>query len=68
MTQARFIASRADGFEQAAGLFSSLLNKRLDVTEKHQLIAMLEEVAEPTEAQTDAIEVLKRRLGLGSQR
>jgi hypothetical protein len=68
MTQARFIASRADGFEQAAGLFSNLLNKRLDVTEKHQLIAMLEEVAEPTEAQTDAIELLKRRLGLGPQR
>ena len=68
MTQARFIASRADGFEQAAGLFSNLLNKRLDVTEKHQLIAMLEEVAEPTEAQTNAIELLKRRLGLGPQR
>jgi hypothetical protein len=64
MTQARFIASRADSFEQAAGLFSSLFNKRLDVTEKHQLIAMLEEVAEPTTAQTEAIEMLKRRLGL----
>ena len=68
MTQARFIASRADGFEQAAGLFSNLLNKRLNVTEKHQLIAMLEEVAEPTEAQTESIAALKRRLGLAPQR
>ena len=68
MTQARFIASRADGFEQAAGLFSNLLNKRLDVTEKHQLIAMLEEVAEPTEAQTESIEMLRRRLGLAPAR
>jgi uncharacterized tellurite resistance protein B-like protein len=68
MTQARFIAARADSFEQAAGLFSNLLNKRLDVTEKHQLIAMLEEVAEPTEAQTESIEMLRRRLGLAPAR
>jgi uncharacterized tellurite resistance protein B-like protein len=68
MTQARFIASRADSFEQAAGQFSNLLNKRLNVTEKHQLVAMLEEVAEPTEAQTEAILMLKRRLALAPQR
>lgn len=68
MTQARFIAGRADSFEQAAGLFSNLLNKRLDVTEKHQLVAMLEEVAEPTAAQTESIEMLKRRLGLAPAR
>ena len=64
MTQARFTAGRADNFEQAAGLFTDLLKKRLDVAEKHQLIAMLEEVAEPTEAQTESIEGLKRRIGL----
>ena len=68
MTQARFIASRADSFEQAAGLFSNLLNKRVDVTEKYQLIAMLEEVAEPTEAQIETILMLKRKLGLAPQR
>ena len=68
MPQARFTAGRADNFEQAAGLFCDLLNKRLNVTEKHQLIAMLEEVAEPTEAQTESIEVLKRRLGLAAPR
>jgi uncharacterized tellurite resistance protein B-like protein len=67
MTQARFIASRADSFEQAAGLFSDLLKKRLSDYERHQLIAMLEEVAGhegPSEAQTEAIAGLKRRVGL----
>jgi uncharacterized tellurite resistance protein B-like protein len=71
MTQARFIASRADSFEQAAGLFSDLLKKRLTADERHQLIAMLEEVAGydgPSEAQTGAIEGLKRRIGLAPAR
>jgi uncharacterized tellurite resistance protein B-like protein len=68
MTQARFIASRADNFEHAAGFFADLIKKRLTVTEKHQLIAMLEEVAEPTEAQTESIEGLKRRIGLAPLR
>jgi len=45
MTQARFIASRADGFEQAAGLFSDLFNKSLTVSEKLELMSMLEAVA-----------------------
>jgi uncharacterized tellurite resistance protein B-like protein len=71
MTQARFIASRADNFEHAAGLLSGLIDKRLTAAEKHQLIAMLEEVAAldgPSDAQTEAIDVLKRRIGLAPPR
>jgi uncharacterized tellurite resistance protein B-like protein len=67
MTQARFIASRADNFEHAAGFFADLLNKRLTADERLHLIDMLGDVARiegPTEAQTDAIEGMKRRLGL----
>lgn len=67
MTQARFIASRADSFGEAAGIFSDLLAKRLTTDEKQQLVVMLEEVARadgPSAAQTEAIEGLKRRLGL----
>jgi uncharacterized tellurite resistance protein B-like protein len=71
MTQARFIASRADSFEHAAGLLSDLIKKRLTPDERHQLIAMLEEVAGhdgPSEAQTEAIDLLKRRIGLAPSR
>jgi len=67
MTQARFIAARADNFEHAASLFSELLKNRLTVDERHQLIVMLQEVAGhegPSQAQVDAIEGLERRLGL----
>ena len=67
MTQARFIASRADNFDQAAGLFADMLNKRLNPDERLHLIDMMGDVARvegPTEAQNDAIESLKRRLGL----
>ncbi len=71
MTQARFIASRADNFDHAAGLLSDLLKKRLSTDERHELIAMLEEVARydgPSEAQNEAIEGLKRRIGLAPVR
>jgi uncharacterized tellurite resistance protein B-like protein len=67
MTQARFIASRADNFDQAAGVFADMLNKRLTADERLHLIDMLGDVARiegPTEAQTEAMESLKRRLGL----
>jgi hypothetical protein len=67
MTQARFIASRADSFDHAAGLLAELLTKRLTVDERLHLLDMLGEVARiegPTEAQTEAIESLKRRLRL----
>lgn len=67
MTQARFIASRADSFDHAAGLLAELLTKRLTVDERLHLLDMLGEVARiegPSEAQTGAIESLKRRLRL----
>jgi uncharacterized tellurite resistance protein B-like protein len=67
MTQARFIASRADSFEQAAGVFAERLNRWLTVDERGQLVTMLEEVARlegPSHAQVEAIETLKRRIGL----
>jgi hypothetical protein len=67
MAQARFIASRAIGFAQAAVVFADLFNKRLTVDEKRQLVDMVEEVANfegPHEAHADALGVLARRVGL----
>jgi uncharacterized tellurite resistance protein B-like protein len=71
MTAARFIASRAEGFEQAAGLFSDLFNARLTSDERQELIGMLEEIAAvegPCPAHNEAIELVKRRIGLASAR
>jgi uncharacterized tellurite resistance protein B-like protein len=71
MTQARFIASRAESFEQAAGLFSDLLNKRLMTSERLDLISLVREVAQidgPSEAQAAALQVLQQRLGLAPTR
>jgi uncharacterized tellurite resistance protein B-like protein len=65
--QARFIAGRADSFEQAAGLFTDMFIKRLTREERQQLVRMVEEVAElehRSEAHADAISVLRRRMGL----
>jgi len=67
MRQARFIAGRADSFEQAAALFTDLLNKRLTRDEKRQLVHMVDEVAEiddRSEAHAEAIDLLARRMGL----
>ena len=67
MSQARFIASRAVGFTQAAVVFADLFNKRLTVDEKRQLVDMVGEVANfegPQEAHADALGVLARRVGL----
>jgi uncharacterized tellurite resistance protein B-like protein len=67
MTQARFIASRADSFAQAAALFGDLFNKKLTVDEKHELVEMVEKVAildGHSEAHAQAVEVLVRRVGL----
>ena len=64
MAQARFIASRADSFEQAAGLFSNLLKSRLTEAERRQLVEMIETIAAhdgPSEPQRDAISALNRR-------
>ena len=64
MTQARFVASRADGFEQAVGLFSSLLKSRLTDAERRQLVDMVEAIAAhdgPSQPQREAIDALRRR-------
>jgi uncharacterized tellurite resistance protein B-like protein len=69
MRQARFIAGRADSFEQAAGLFTDLFTKRLTDDERRQLVRMVEEVAElehRSEAHAEAIGVLRRRMGLAT--
>jgi len=67
MTQARFIASRADSFAQAAALFSDLINKKLTHDEKRELVDMIEEVAcfeKSSEAHALAVNGLSRRIGL----
>jgi uncharacterized tellurite resistance protein B-like protein len=67
MRQARFIAGRADSFEQAAALFAGLLNKHLTPDEKRQLVDMVEEIAQieaRSDAHAEAIQVLTRRMGL----
>jgi uncharacterized tellurite resistance protein B-like protein len=67
MTQARFIASRADSFAQAAALFADLFNKKLTLDEKRELVVMMEEVANfegRREAHVEALDVLARRVGV----
>jgi len=67
MTAARFIASRAESFEQAAGLFSDLFNARLTADERRELVDMLEKIASvdgPSAAQNDALQLIERRIGL----
>jgi hypothetical protein len=64
MTQARFVASRAESFEQAVGLFANLFRLRLTDLERRQLVEMVEAIAGhdgPSEPQREAIETLKRR-------
>ena len=68
LTHARFSASRAQGFAEAAGLFAGLFNKQLTGDERRELVGMVEEVAQidggRSAAQTEAIDVLKRKVGL----
>jgi hypothetical protein len=67
MAQARFIASRADSFAQAAALFAELFNKKLTVDEKRELVEMVEKVADlegPRQVHAEAVDVLARRVGL----
>jgi len=64
MTLARFVAGRADSFEQAAGLFANLLKSRLTDVERRQLVEMVEIIAAhdgPSEGQRESIEALRRR-------
>jgi uncharacterized tellurite resistance protein B-like protein len=70
LTHARFSASRAQGFAEAAGLFAGLFNKQLTTDERHELVGMVEEIARidggPSATQIEAIDVLKRKVGLAS--
>jgi uncharacterized tellurite resistance protein B-like protein len=67
LTHARFIASCAKSFAEAAGLFAALFHKRLTAEERRELIGIVEEVARidgPSAIQTAEIDVLKRQVGL----
>ena len=71
MTQARFIARQADSFEQAAAVFAPLFKQRLTRDECHQLVDMLEDIAQheaPSEIQIEAIAALKPMIGLAPAR
>jgi hypothetical protein len=69
LTQARFIAGRAQSFEQATGIFSDLFKKQLTPEERRELLGMVETIAlidgpGPSPIQTGQLDVLKRRVGL----
>jgi hypothetical protein len=67
LTHARFIASRAQSFAQAAGLFADLFNQRLTDEERRQLVGLVQEIARidgPSTTQIADIEVLKQKVGL----
>jgi hypothetical protein len=69
LTHARFIAGTAQGFADAAGLFADLFNKRLTIEERRELVGMVEDIARidgPSATQTEAIDVLKRKVGLAA--
>jgi hypothetical protein len=66
MAHARFVAARADSFEQAAGMLSGLLRSHLIENECRELIEMIESIAAydgPSDAQREAIDGFRRRLG-----
>jgi uncharacterized tellurite resistance protein B-like protein len=67
MVQARFMATRAESFEQGAAIFSDLLTSSLTIAERQQLVGMLEEVARldgPSPRHSDAIVTLRHRMEL----
>jgi uncharacterized tellurite resistance protein B-like protein len=67
LTHARFIASCAQSFEEAAGLFSELFRKQLNTEERRELIGMVEDIAKidgPSPTQADNLAVLKRKVSL----
>jgi hypothetical protein len=58
------VASRAESFEQAVGLFGNLFRARLTDPARHELVDMVEAVAAldgPSEPQREAIDALRRR-------
>jgi hypothetical protein len=65
LTHARFIASCAQSFAQAAGLFADLFNKRLNAEERRELVGLVEEIARidgPSAIQSMDIDDLKRKV------
>ena len=65
LTHARFIASCAQSFAQAAGLFADLFNKRLTAEERRELVGLVEEIARidgPSAIQAMDIDDLKRKV------
>jgi hypothetical protein len=67
LTRARFIAGSAGSFDEAAKIFSDLFKKRLTESERGELVGMVSEIARldgPSPAQTQAIDLLHRRVGL----
>ena len=67
MTQARFIASRAESFAQAAAVLADLFNKHLTREEKRELVDMLGQAADfegEGAAHGSMIDALARRVGL----
>jgi hypothetical protein len=67
LTQARFIASRAQSFAQAAGLFANLFNQRLTIEERGELVGIVQAIAQsdgPSATQISDIADLKRLVGL----
>jgi hypothetical protein len=67
LAHARFIASRAQGFAQAAGIFAPVFNKQLTDAERGELVGLVEKIAQidgPSDNQTAAIQGLEQLLGL----
>jgi len=71
LTHARFIASCAQGFAEAAGSFAQLFNKRLTAEERGELVAIVEAIARidgPSASQVAEIDRLKRLVGIAPAR
>ena len=67
LTHARFIASCAQSFAEAARLFADLFKKRLTAEERRELVGVVEEVARmdgPSARQIAEIAELRRLVGL----
>src|SRR5262252_2053008 len=67
LTHARFIASCAQSFAHAAGLFADLFKKRLTPEERRELVGIVEQIARidgPSAVQATEIDGLKRLVGL----
>ena len=62
---------QADSFEQAAAVFAPMFKQRLTRDECHQLVDMLEDIAQheaPSEIQIEAIAAFKPMIGLAPAR